>query len=216
VFIPALLKGFGWSRTKVSLLPSVAALAWGGFVFPVGWLLDWAEARLIMITGALAVAVGFLVAGREQSFTPLFIAYLMLGVGIAAGTIAPAAFVVANWFSARRGTRDGGHARRNDHGRDADDIGGESYDRSLGMAGSVSGLLGAGVPNRNSRSAADGAQPSAWYAADVGRGSGRELGGIRNCCGIADALAVDDRAGPIPVGVCDYRLHHSFDSIFNR
>jgi MFS family permease len=103
VFIPALLKGFGWSRTKVSLLPSVAALAWGGFVFPVGWLLDRVEARLIMITGALAAAVGFLLAGRAQSFTPLFIAYLMLGIGIAPGTIAPAAFVVANWFSARRG-----------------------------------------------------------------------------------------------------------------
>jgi MFS transporter, OFA family, oxalate/formate antiporter len=103
VFIPALLKGFGWSRTKVSLLPSVAALAWGGFVFPVGWLLDRVEARLIMITGAFAAAVGFLLAGRAQSFTPLFIAYLMLGIGIAAGTIAPAAFVVANWFSTRRG-----------------------------------------------------------------------------------------------------------------
>jgi hypothetical protein len=71
------------------------------------------------------------------------------------------------------------------HLRDADDTGGESYDRSLGMVGSVSGLLGADVPNRNTRSAADGAQPPARYAADVGRGSGRELGGIRNCCGIA-------------------------------
>jgi hypothetical protein len=56
-----------------------------------------------MITGALAAAAGFLLASRAQSFTPLFIAYLMLGIGIAAGTIAPAAFVVANWFSARRG-----------------------------------------------------------------------------------------------------------------
>ncbi len=33
----------------------------------------------------------------------MFIAYMMLGAGIAAGTIAPAAFVVANWFGGRRG-----------------------------------------------------------------------------------------------------------------
>src|SRR5713226_4255800 len=72
VFVPALLKSFGWSRTKVSLLPSVAALAWGGFVFPVGWLLDRIEARLIMVTGALAAGAYFLLAGRAQSFTPLF------------------------------------------------------------------------------------------------------------------------------------------------
>ncbi len=40
VFVPALLKTFGWSRAKVSLLPSVAALTWGVLVFPVfppGW-----------------------------------------------------------------------------------------------------------------------------------------------------------------------------------
>ena len=77
MFIPALLKGFRWSRTKISLLPSVPALAWAGFVFPVGWLLDRVEARLIMITGALAAAVGFLLAGRAQSFTPLFIAHTL-------------------------------------------------------------------------------------------------------------------------------------------
>ncbi len=103
VFVPALLKTFGWSRAKVSLLPSVAALAWGGFVFPVGWLLDRVEARLMMVLGAVAAGLGFLIASRAESFAALFIAYLLLGVGIAAGTIAPAAFVVTNWFSVRRG-----------------------------------------------------------------------------------------------------------------
>jgi MFS family permease len=103
VFVPALLKSFGWSRAKVSLLPSVAALAWGGFVFPVGWLLDRIEARLMMVTGAVAAGAGFILASTADGFTALFIAYLLLGVGIAAGTIAPAAFVVANWFSTRRG-----------------------------------------------------------------------------------------------------------------
>ena len=56
-----------------------------------------------MVTGAVAAAIGFILASRADSFAPMLIAYMMLGVGIAACTIAPAAFVVANWFGARRG-----------------------------------------------------------------------------------------------------------------
>jgi MFS family permease len=81
----------------------VAALTWGVLVFPVGWLLDRVEARFVMVTGALAAEVGFILASRADSFAPMFIAYMLLGAAIAAGTIAPAAFVVANWFGARRG-----------------------------------------------------------------------------------------------------------------
>src|SRR6266851_5014259 len=103
VFVPALLKEFGWSRATVSLLPSVAALTWGVLVFPVGWLLDRVEVRLVMLMGAMAAGIGFILASRADSFAPMFIAYMMLGVAIAAATIAPAAFVVANWFGARRG-----------------------------------------------------------------------------------------------------------------
>src|SRR5713101_1088953 len=79
VFVPALLKEFGWSRATVSLLPSVAALTWGILVFPVGWLLDRVEVRLVMLMGAAAAGIGFILASRA------------------------AAFVVANWFGARRG-----------------------------------------------------------------------------------------------------------------
>ena len=89
----------------MSLLPSVAALTWGILVFPVGWLLDRVEARFVMVTGAVAAGLGFILASRADSFAPMFIAYMMLGVGIAAGTIAPAAFVVANWFGPGAGSR---------------------------------------------------------------------------------------------------------------
>jgi MFS family permease len=68
----------------VSLLLSVAALTWGILVFPVGWLLDRVEARFVMVTGAVAAGIGFILASRADSFAPMFIAYMMLGVGIAA------------------------------------------------------------------------------------------------------------------------------------
>jgi MFS family permease len=104
VFLPALLKGFpNWSRAKVSLLPSVLALSAGISVLPVGWLVDRIEARLVMIAGALMAAGAFVLASTAHSLATMMGAYLILGVGISAGTVLPGSLVVANWFIERRG-----------------------------------------------------------------------------------------------------------------
>jgi sugar phosphate permease len=104
VFLPALLRGFpNWSRAQVSLLPSMLALSAGLSVLPVGWLIDRVEARIVMIAGAILAASSFLIASRVHSLTPMMGAYLVLGLGISAGTILPASLVLANWFTARRG-----------------------------------------------------------------------------------------------------------------
>jgi MFS family permease len=104
VFLPALLKGFPkWSRAEVSLLPSVLALSAGLSVLPVGWLVDRIEARIVMIAGALLAAGAFLLASASHSLATMIAAYLILGLGISAGTVLPASLVVANWFTKRRG-----------------------------------------------------------------------------------------------------------------
>lgn len=104
VLLPALLKGFPhWSRQRVSILPSVLAASAGISVLPVGWLIDRVEARIVMALGALSVGAAFLIASRSNSLAPMIIVYLLVGVGIAAGTILPGALVLANWFNARRG-----------------------------------------------------------------------------------------------------------------
>jgi sugar phosphate permease len=104
IFLPALLKAFPhWSRAKVALLPSALFFSWGVTVIPVGWLLDRVEARLLMIFGAIAAGGAFLIASLSNSFSPMLAAYLLLGLGISTGTLAPSAFVLANWFEARRG-----------------------------------------------------------------------------------------------------------------
>jgi MFS family permease len=104
VFLPALLKGFPkWSRAEVSLLPSVLALSAGLSVLPVGWLVDRIEARIVMIAGALLAAGAFLLASAAHSLGTMIAAYLILGLGISAGTVLPASLVVANWFTERRG-----------------------------------------------------------------------------------------------------------------
>jgi len=104
VLLPALLKGFpGWSRWQVSLLPSVLAFSAGLSVLPVGWLVDRVEARIVMIGGALTSGVALLIASQSNSLYPMIGAYLLLGVGISAGTVLPGSFVLANWFTERRG-----------------------------------------------------------------------------------------------------------------
>ncbi len=103
VFLPALVKQFHWSRAEVSILPSALAASAGiGYVI-VGWLLDRIAARYVMVAGALIAALAFLGASQAQSFGPMVCAYIVLGLGIAAGTLIPASLVVANWFDARRG-----------------------------------------------------------------------------------------------------------------
>jgi len=103
VFFPPLLKEFGWSRTQVSILPSVLAAA-AGFAVPlVGWLLDWVEARIVMAAGAAAAGIAFLAASRVGAFPPMVAAYALLGLGVTASTLLPASMVIANWFGARRG-----------------------------------------------------------------------------------------------------------------
>jgi MFS family permease len=104
VFLPALLRGFpNWSRAEVSLLPSVLALSAGISVLPVGWLVDRVEARIVIIIGALLAGGSFLLASVSHSLATMMSAYLILGIGISAGTVLPASLVLANWFTARRG-----------------------------------------------------------------------------------------------------------------
>jgi MFS family permease len=104
VLLPALLRGFPtWSRWQVSLLPSVLALSAGVSVLPVGWLVDRIEARTVMIGGALAAGTALLIASQVHSLFPMMAAYLLLGVGISAGTVLPGSLVLANWFTERRG-----------------------------------------------------------------------------------------------------------------
>jgi MFS family permease len=104
VFVPALLRGFpNWSHAQVSLLPSMLALSAGLSVLPIGWLIDRVEARLVIIVGAILAASAFIIASRSHSLAPMMGAYLILGVGISAGTVLPASLVLANWFTERRG-----------------------------------------------------------------------------------------------------------------
>jgi MFS family permease len=103
VFFLPVVKHFGWSRALFSLLAATAPLA-AGFSSPaIGSLLDRYSERTIMIAGATIVALSFLALSRADSAAAFFVVFIVLGVGITASTIIPAALVITNWFRERRG-----------------------------------------------------------------------------------------------------------------
>src|SRR6266851_1595035 len=102
-FFSPLLKEFGWSRTRLSLLSSTL-YGFGGLSTPLaGWLLDRIGARIVMIAGAMLTVAGLVLASQSHSFAPMFAAYLALGVAAVGGMFLPAAYVVTNQFTERRG-----------------------------------------------------------------------------------------------------------------
>ncbi len=103
VFLPPLLKHFGWTRARVSTLGSAGALIAGVCGPIVGWLVDRIDARRVMLAGVLTVAVGFIVASRADSYYLLLAANLMIAIGVTAATLIPASLVIASWFGERRG-----------------------------------------------------------------------------------------------------------------
>jgi MFS family permease len=103
LFVPTMVKAFGWKRAEVSMLPSALALSNGATVLIVGWLVDRFEARFVIAAGAVMAGIAFLIAGSANSLTVMIAAYLLLGVAFSFGTVIPLSFVIANWFVKRRG-----------------------------------------------------------------------------------------------------------------
>src|SRR3984957_4265480 len=104
VFVGALLNSCGWSHARVSLIPGAIALALGCSGPIAGWLLNRFEGHIVMGGGAALVGVGYIAASRASTFAELLVANLIVGVGLGASSWMPATVVIANWFGERRGT----------------------------------------------------------------------------------------------------------------
>src|SRR5713226_6248019 len=103
MFVPTLVKAFGWKRAEVSMLPSALAFSSGATVLIAGWLVDRFEARFVIAAGAVMAAIAFLIASSANSLTVMVGAYLLLGVAFSFGTVIPLSYVIANWFNRQRG-----------------------------------------------------------------------------------------------------------------
>jgi MFS family permease len=103
VFFQPLLKEFGWSRAQLSLISSVLYGVGTLSMVPSGWLVDRIEAGIVTGTAAVLCVSALLLASQAHSYAAMLAAYLMLGVSAGGGIVLPTYFVVANWFSDRRG-----------------------------------------------------------------------------------------------------------------
>jgi len=103
IFFMPLVKQYGWSHARTSLMATVFVLLLGGAAPIAGWLLDRIQARVVMGTGAAMIAVGLLWASRTHSFWGMLGAWTLMGAGGAASTVVPCAVVAANWFADNRG-----------------------------------------------------------------------------------------------------------------
>ncbi len=70
IFFMPLIKQYGWSHARTSLLPTVFVLLLGGAAPIAGWLLDRVQARVVMGTGAAMIAAGL----RRNTGAPATIA----------------------------------------------------------------------------------------------------------------------------------------------
>jgi len=103
VFFLPVVKSFGWSRAQFALLGALAAIAAGASGPFIGWLIDRAGVRTMMISGAAAFALCNLALSRANSFAQFAAIFILLGVAITATTVIPCSIVIANWFSSERG-----------------------------------------------------------------------------------------------------------------
>lgn len=102
VFVPNLLRHFGWSRTALSLAFTATASAAGFSGLFAGWLLDRIEPAIVLSVSAALAGLAFIGASQANSYATFMLCYLLLGIGVGGCTMMPCSVVVANWFSERR------------------------------------------------------------------------------------------------------------------
>ena len=103
-FIIPLSKEFGWSRTTVSAVFSLARLE-AGFIGPAeGWAVDRMGPRKLMLVGIPLMGIGFVLLSQVSGLFTFMLVYILgITLGNSLGMHVPASAAVANWFNRKRG-----------------------------------------------------------------------------------------------------------------
>ena len=103
-FIIPLNREFGWNRTIVSSIVSLARLE-AGFIGPIeGWVVDRIGPRKLMIIGIPIMGIGFVLLSRVTGLFTFMVVYILgVSLGNSVGMHTPASAAVANWFNKKRG-----------------------------------------------------------------------------------------------------------------
>ena len=103
-FIIPLTRDFGWNRTTISGVFSLARME-SGLLGPLeGWLVDRVGPRRLMLVGIPLMGVGYILMSRVNSLLGFFVVYIFaITLGNSLGMSTPMTASVANWFNRKRG-----------------------------------------------------------------------------------------------------------------
>lgn len=103
-FIIPLGDEFGWNRTTISVIFSVARLE-SGLIGPVeGWAVDRFGPRRLIAVGIPLMGLGYLAMSQIDGLLAFFFVYVfMIALGNSLGMSTPITAAAANWFNRKRG-----------------------------------------------------------------------------------------------------------------
>ncbi len=103
VFLQPMSDATGWSRTGISTAMTLDFLTMGVAAFGWGVLTDRFGPRIVVLSGAVLLGLGLVLASRATSLLEFQLVYGVL-VGVAAGAVfAPMMVTVTGWFEKHRG-----------------------------------------------------------------------------------------------------------------
>jgi OFA family oxalate/formate antiporter-like MFS transporter len=107
VFVPALEREFGWTRTQTSLVPTIDMVGVASMFLVAGFLQRRIGPRSVAAIGGVLFSSGLLLASWTQSLTMLYLTWgVMVGAGIGFGYLVPIT-VGSKWFPHHRGLVNG-------------------------------------------------------------------------------------------------------------
>jgi MFS family permease len=104
VFLVALLREFGWSRSLVAGAFSLFVLVHGGMAPALGWLADRVGPRRLILAGGILLAAALLLDAAVTRPWQLYLAFgVLTSMGVAAAGWVPAVILVQRWYPLRVG-----------------------------------------------------------------------------------------------------------------
>jgi MFS family permease len=105
VFLVALVREFGWSRSLVAGAFSVFILIHGGLGPPTGWLARRFGPRRLLLAGAVVMGIGLALTAETRAWWHLYLAFGgVTAIGMSLGGWVPAVVLIQGWFPNRFGT----------------------------------------------------------------------------------------------------------------
>ncbi len=105
VFLVALLREFGWSRSVLAGAFSLFTLVHGGLGYPLGGLVDRLGPRRVILAGGGVLALGLVLDSAVSQPWHLYVTFgLITAVGVGCAGWVPTVILVQRWFPERMGT----------------------------------------------------------------------------------------------------------------